>query len=77
MERAGDADAGTAGDLGPEGLTVIPAKGSPMRKPLLVVANEISGTASVCTINFVCGWWTLQRRHDLRRRALLTRHGGS
>lgn len=40
-----------AGDLGPEGLTFIPAHQSPNRKPLLVVGNEVSGTTSVFQIN--------------------------
>lgn len=42
---------GTTGDLGPEGLTFVPAEQSPNGKPLLVVANEISGTTAVLQIN--------------------------
>jgi hypothetical protein len=44
---SGDPAAGTALDLGPEGLHFVPAWQSPTRKPLLLVGNEISGTTTV------------------------------
>ena len=42
---------GDKGDLGPEGLTLIPAYKSPNGKPLLIVGNEGSGTTAVMQIN--------------------------
>lgn len=42
---------GSTGDLGPEGLTFVAADSSPNGKPLLVVANEISGTTAILQIN--------------------------
>jgi DNA-binding beta-propeller fold protein YncE len=36
-----------AGDLGPESLTFVPATTSPTGKPLLLMANEVSGTMTV------------------------------
>ncbi|MBW4460256.1 MAG: choice-of-anchor I family protein [Nodosilinea sp. WJT8-NPBG4] len=44
---AGDAEAGTAGDLGAEGLIFISAENSPNGNPLVVVANEVSGSTTV------------------------------
>jgi len=40
-----------AGDLGPEGIAFIRAQDSPNGKPLIAVANEISGTTTVWQID--------------------------
>ena len=46
-----DFSAAVAGDSGPEGLTFISASDSPNNQPLLVVANEISNTVAVYSVN--------------------------
>ncbi len=50
---AGDPEAGTAGDLGPEGFYFIPGAFSPTGDPLLAVANEISGSTTLYSIEAV------------------------
>jgi len=42
---------GESGDRGPEAMVFVPASKSPNGKPLLIVANEVSGTASILQIN--------------------------
>ena len=45
--------AGTAGDLGPEGITVVEACDSPTGNPLVIVSNEISSTTTVWEVSGV------------------------
>lgn len=48
---SGNAEADTAGDLGPEGITFIEQRFSPIDAPLLVVGYEVSGSITVFRIN--------------------------
>ena len=53
----GDAEAGTAGDLGPEGLLFIDWDESPMARPLLVVGHEVSGSTRIFEIRRFYACW--------------------
>ncbi|MGL4651380.1 MAG: choice-of-anchor I domain-containing protein, partial [Caldilineaceae bacterium] len=46
----GNAEDGTAGDVAPEGIRFVTAEESPTGAPLLLVANEVSGSTTVYAI---------------------------
>ncbi len=48
---AGDPEAGTAGNLAPEGIVFIESTKSPNGKPLLAIAYEVSGTTEIVELN--------------------------
>ena len=47
---AADEKTAAAGDLGPESIVFIPASQSPIKKPLLAVGNEVSGTTTLYAV---------------------------
>lgn len=63
---SGDAEAGTAGPLGPEGLAFISALESPTGDPLLVVSNEVSGSTDFFAIDFDLASFATTGRDVLR-----------
>lgn len=48
---SGDAEDGTAGDLGPEGIVFVPASDSPIAAPLLIIAHEVSGSTAIFRVD--------------------------
>lgn len=48
---SGDPVLGTAGDLGPEGIIFVKASQSPNGRPLVIVANEVSGSTTIYQID--------------------------
>lgn len=48
-----DVETGAVGDLGPEGLTFIPAVESPTGTPILAVGSEVSGTTTVFDVTAI------------------------
>ena len=57
---SGDPEAGTAGDLGPEGLSFIRAEDSPNGNPLLAVAYEVSGSTAIFEITALTPIYDIQ-----------------
>ena len=51
MTKDPEVDHDMAGDLGPEGMSFVPADKSPTNKPMLIVASEVSGTTTFYTID--------------------------
>jgi 2',3'-cyclic-nucleotide 2'-phosphodiesterase (5'-nucleotidase family) len=51
VEDDGEASLSAAGDLGPEGITFIPAETSPTGEPMIAVGNEVSGTTTLYALD--------------------------
>ena len=68
-----------AGDVAPEGLCFIPAQDSPTKAPMLLVANEVSGTVATydlrCSMLITATWTPRSRRS--RRTLTATRRRAS
>ncbi len=56
----GDAEAGTAEDLAPEGIVFVPRGHRPFVKPDVVVANEVSGSRTMYRVKRVGGLFSSQ-----------------
>ena len=52
---SGDAEAGTAGDLAPEGIVFVPRGKTSFVEPVVLVANEVSGSTTLYRVNRVGG----------------------
>lgn len=55
VQRDGVEALAAAGDLGAEGITVVPAHRSPSGTPLLVTGNEVSGTTTLFEVEALVG----------------------
>lgn len=54
-----ESDLPVVGDLGPEGLALVPAEDRPSGAPLRIVGNEVSGTTAIYRIDVIESDWGL------------------
>ncbi|WP_435078049.1 choice-of-anchor I family protein [Halococcus sp. AFM35] len=64
----GEADVSDAGDLGPEGVTFIPAADSPVDEPVVAVGNELSGTTTLYRVRTLAETGSSTESEDEDRR---------